>query len=455
MSIALPGTDVSTRPLIVNLTRTRLIRLDQSGMPQGGLIESWSESDDHLTWTLRVREGVQMQDGRVATTDDALTLIEEAVKSGESMPGLWDVRSVEQAGPNEIRLRLARPTSLLLDSLSLVPAVPSGPYRVTNEEAREPDFQAVPQPGQPEGDVGRIFVRRYDTPRAAVAALLRDEVDVLYEVPNEVRQSLSTEDGVRLIPHVKPYVVTLGLNHRNPILARREVRQAMNAAIDREELIEQVADGVGKPAADILWHQHWSYPHGGDGNVLRVDRARASRLLDEAGLPRQNRDGAVAPRFRVKCLVLDDPAMLRVAGRLQQAYGEIGIALDLQVMGLTELQDRLEESRFDAFISPVVSGYGLGIPYLYFGDHRHPRMTDLGYTAAAPAAERLRSATSPAELTAAIADFHRVLIDDPPAVTLFWQETNRAVGRRITVPSGWSGDILGSLPLWTVRTDAP
>ena len=455
VSIALPGLDIPAGPLIANLTRTRLIRLDQAGMPQAGLIEKWTTSDDHLTWTLRVRECIQMQDGRIATASDALLLIEDAVKAGDSVPGLWDVTSVEQAGPREIRLRVKRPTSLLLDSLSLVPAVPSGPFRAVNQDAREPNFEAVPQPGQPGGDVGHIFVRRYDTPRSAVAALLREEVDVLYEVPNESRDHLETEEGVHVYPHIKPYVVTLGLNHRHPILARREVRLAMNAAIDREMLIAQVAEGVGVPAAAVLWHGHWSRPHATDAEALRVDRDRASRLLDEAGLTRRTRGGTVEPRFRVKCLVLDDPMMHRVAGRLQQAYGEIGIALDLQVIGLEEMVTRLDQGQFEAFVSPMVSGYGLAIPYLYFGSHKHPRMTDLGYTAAAPAAERVRAASSDAELADAIAAFHKVLIEDPPAVTLFWQETSRAVGRRITVPSGWTGDVLGSLPRWTVRTDAP
>ena len=148
-------------------------------------------------------------------------------------------------------------------------------------------------------------MRRYETPRAAVAALLREEVDVLYEVPSEERSLLDAEDGVDVFPHVKPYVVTLGLNHRHPVLARRGVRLAMNAAIDRDALVAQVAGGVGVPAADIIWHQHWARPHESDAAVLRADKVRAGQLLDEAGLPRRTgRKGVVQPRFLLTCLVL-------------------------------------------------------------------------------------------------------------------------------------------------------
>ena len=56
---------------------------------------------------------------------------------------------------------------------------------------------------------------------------------------------------------------------------------------------------------------------------------------------------------------------------------------------------------------------------------------------------------------AAVRDLHRVLIADPPAIYLFWPETSRATGRRVTVPADSSGDVLGSLARWTVRSRRP
>ena len=283
-------------------------------------------------------------------------------------PGLWPVDSVEEAGPREVRLRLREPSSLLLEALSVLQAVPAGPYSTPDDEATEPEFQAISQPGQPTGQVKAIKVRRYDTARAAVAALLRDDVDVLYEVPPESRALLIGEEGVRVFPNVKPYVVTLGFNHKHPVLRKRDVRVAMNIAIDRRVLVAQVAGGIGVPAADMIWHQHWSRPHEDDLRAFPMDRQRAGQLLDDAGLPRRTATaGAIEPRFRVSCLVLDDPVIQRVAARLQQAYADVGIALDLQPAALAELGGLLATGQFDAFIAPVVSGYGMSMPYGLFG----------------------------------------------------------------------------------------
>lgn len=452
ITIAVAGNGVPLGALFFVVARTRLIRLDQVGKPQPGLIESWSTSADHRTWTLRVRDGIRLQDGRITTTDDVVQRIRQELAAADPGPGLWDVTTVEQVGPHDIRIQLRAPTSLLFESLSLVPAVQTGPYRSEDETAPEPEMRAVTQPGEDPSAIGTVQVRRYETPRAAVAALLREDVDVLYDVPSEARDLLDGEEGVQLFPHVKPYAITLGFNHRHPILARRQVRLAMNAAIDRKALIAQVAGGVGTPAADMIWHQHWSRPHGTDAQLTRVDRQRAGQLLDDAGLHRKSTpNGRIEPRFRISCLVLDDPMMLRVAGRLQQAYSDIGIALDIEGVGLNDMVARLASGRFQTFVSPVVSGYGLSLPYVQFGAHGHPRVIDDGYTAAAEAAESVRAAATDEALTDAIQRLHRVLIEDPPAVPLFWQETSRAVGRRVAVPADWSGDVLGSLPRWTVR----
>ena len=451
ITVALPSADVPVTPLLVLLTQTRLISVDQTGIEQPALIERWTRSADQRTWTLHVRDGVRLHDGRVVTAADVVTRVRQAVEA-PTTPGLWPVTSVEEAGPREVRVHLREPTSLLLESLSVAQAVPAGAYRAKEEAATEPELMAVQQPGQGPTGVDSIQVRRYETPRAAVAALLREDVDVLYEVPSEARGLLAKEEGVRLFPNVKPYVITLGFNHRHPILRRRDVRLAMNIAVDRQVLVAQVAGGVGIPAADMLWHQHWSHPHADDKRAFPVDRERARTLLDKSGLPRRRtRAGVLEPRFRVSCLVVDDPMMKRVAGRLQKAYADIGISLDLEPIALDALGTRLSSGQFDAFVSPVVSGYGMGMPYAAFGNHDHPRMIDHGYTAAAPAAERIRAAATREAFIEAVHALHKTLIDDPPAVYLFWSETSRAVSRRVTIPGNPSGDVLASLPRWTVR----
>lgn len=453
ITIALPSRDATDGPLLIGLTQTRLVRLDATGAEQPAFIDHWSVSADGLVWTLVVRDDERLHDGTRATAADVATRIREAAASPDAGPGLWPVVAVEAVGDHQVRIRLRERTTLLLETLAVMEALPAGAYRNTAEANALPILRAVVRAGEPPPAIERIDVTRYDTPRAAVAALLRDEVDVLYEVPSDYRAMLAADGDVRLFRHVKPYVVTLGLNHRHPVLARREVRLAMNAAVDRRALVAAVAGGVGVPAADPLWHQHWARPHADDERLLRHDPAAARAWLNSAGLPRaREADGVVRPRFTIGCLVIDDPQAVQVAGHLQRAFADVGIGLELELVSRQQFPARLAAGQFDTFVSPMVSGYGMGMPYRQFAAHDHPRIVADGYTAGAAAAEAIRLAPSREALVAAIADLHRVLIEDPPAVHLFWLETSRAVGRRVTVPAAATGDVLASLPRWGLGT---
>lgn len=449
--IGIPSPDAPLGPLVQSLTQLRLIRTDIAGRELPGLISAWRVSADRRTWWFTVRGGVRLHTGTAATAAHVASRIQAALDATPRLPGLWTVMAVDATDVHTVEVRLREPTSLLLEGLSLV-AVPAGPYALENPEVQT-RLRAVPQQGERPPAAG-VELRRYDTPRAAVAALLRDEIDVLYEVPSESRDLLQAEEGIRIYPHLKPYVFTLGLNHRHPVLKHRAVRQALNIAIDRAALIEQEAGGAGAPAAHLIWREHWSGAHGTEHAPVTFDRARARALLDEAGFHEHRApDGSSRPRFALSCLVMDEPLARRLAVRLQRAYAEIGVALELQALELAEADGPLAQGRFDTVLTPLGTGYGLSVPYQLFGAHDQPRLIDFGYTAAAAASERVRDAANSEALGAAVRDLRRVLLDDPPAVALFWQETSRAVGRRWRVPADVEGDVLGSLPRWT-RTGA-
>jgi peptide/nickel transport system substrate-binding protein len=452
VAIALPSLDTPVGPIISSLTRTRLIRLDQAGHERPSIIERWEKSADQRRWRFTVRDGVRLHDASLAGAGEVAALLKRTVDAGDGQPGLWGVTKVEVVDPRTITVSLREPTSLLLEAMSLVQAMPAGPFQQLSPEAAMPELTAAAPPsGQPRSQVERVTLRPFDTPRAAVAALLREDVDVLVEVPSDARTLLASGNGVRTYPYVKPYVVTLALNHRHPALAQRAVRQALNIAVDRDDMIAQDADGFGVPAADLLWREHWAVPHTADAEAVRLDRPRARQLLEAAGFTeRRQANGAVQPRLRLTCLVVDHPTMRRVAARLQRTFASIGVVLDLDVLSQDDLLARTGSGKFEAVLSPLVTGYGLGFPYLYFGDHGRPRIIDHGYKGAEAAVERVRRATSDDELARAASDLHRLLLDDPPAVYLYWQESSRAVGPRVRVPGDVDGDVLGSLSRWTV-----
>src|SRR6202022_3584541 len=77
----------------------------------------------------------------------------------------------------------------------------------------------------------------------------------------------------------------LGINLVDPILAHREVRQALAYATDREAVIRYLLHGQARVASGILPPNHWAY----EPNVTqyRLDTAKAEELRDSARFPAQ------------------------------------------------------------------------------------------------------------------------------------------------------------------------
>src|SRR5690606_625410 len=98
----------------------------------------------------------------------------------------------------------------------------------------------------------------------------------------------------------------------------------------------------------------------------------------------------------------------------------------------------------------VLSGHGPSALYHMWGPDS-TQWVKHGYTAAVPALEALRRASTDEEFERELRRAQHVLIDDPPAVFIAWDEVARAVGRRFIVPPSVGRDILSGLSQWRPR----
>jgi peptide/nickel transport system substrate-binding protein len=129
----------------------------------------------------------------------------------------------------------------------------------------------------------------------------------------------------------------LGLNLEDPILAHREVRQALAYATDREALIRYLLHGQAQVAAGVLPPSHWAYEAG--VTQYKLDAARAAQLLDSAGYPRQQ-DGV---RLHLTLKTSTDEQYRLIGAALQDQWRRVGIDLELRPLEqATLLSDALK-----------------------------------------------------------------------------------------------------------------
>ena len=162
-------------------------------------------------------------------------------------------------------------------------SVPNAPGAETGPDGRDTyTFEAFPQFHRGYPTIDRVDLKVFPNARNAWAAMMRGEIDMLYEVAPDALDFIEQSSNTQVRSFLRPYVFTMGLNVKHPVLADRDVRRALNMAVNRTEIIKRVFRDHAYPATDHVWPRHWAYDH--ELPRLRYDPAKAIELLEAKGL---------------------------------------------------------------------------------------------------------------------------------------------------------------------------
>ena len=442
------------------LSEEGLVGLGRDGRPEARLAERWEVSPDGLAWRFFLRPGLVFQDGEALTAAAVKAAIAPQQPASESatLPGLRDLVAVEAPGPLEVVVRLKKPNALLLEALNFAPIVSLGHGAAAGPFRRDARTTGKAVLGRFKGyyrgraNLETVVVSEYPSQREAWSAMLRGDVDLLYEVAPEAFEFVRESPNTHVASYLRAYVTALGFNVKHPVLGRKAVRQALNLAVDRAAVIERAVGGRGVPATDHIWPDHWA--RDATAPAFGFDPAAAASMLEAAGVRR--RGGPGEPRLTFTCLVLAEPRFERLALVVQRQLLGVDVDMRLEALPVPEFAARLAAGRFDAFLTELIASSGLGFSYMMWHANPPGPFFRSGYASANPVLDRLRGARTDDETRAAVHALQRTMHDDPPAVFLYWEQRSRAVSRRFALPAGDDRDILRSIDRWRLvsRDDA-
>ena len=425
------------------------------GRPGERIVTSWTWDDSYTVLTLKLRRDVYFHDDTLLTPQVAAEALRASV-TARDQASLSSVASVQPQGDDTVVIKLKEPNGfLLLDLTAMMVTKPgdknigTGPYRLVSKQNNDANLTAFTRYYRGRPALSGIDVVNYPTQRKAWAAMMRGDIDMLHEVSREAAEFVEAETSVNTFSFPRPYYIPLTFNARHPILRDARVRRAINQAVDRTALVREGLRGRGSPSDGPVFPQNWAYAPPAAPFVYNPAAAR--QLLDEAGYPaRPNAETAIPIRFSFTCLVFaEDQRFDRIALLVQRQLADVGIDMRLVPVPLRELGKRAIGGEFDAFIMEI-SGRSLSRVYEFWrsgGGFINP-----GYTAADTVLDRIRAASSDEEIRTAVADFVRVMHEDPPAAFLAWEETSRAVRATFDVVPDAKRDILTNLWMWRPAT---
>ncbi|KFF48940.1 ABC transporter substrate-binding protein [Gammaproteobacteria bacterium MFB021] len=292
---------------------TLIYRNPQTNQYQPQLATEWHWVDP-TTLDMTLRQGVSFQNGEPFDADDVVFTFNYVVSPDSKVVTRQNVdwiESVEKLGDFQVRFHLKQPFPAALEYLSgPTPVYPdqyfqkvglaefsrhpigTGPYRITEVKpgegvklTRNPDYFADSPLGQPK--IGNIEFKVIPDQDSRVAQLMTGQVDWIWRVPADQAEQMQGMPGVTVASGETMRVGYLSFDAANreaSPLSKLEVRQAINHAINRQGM----ADNLVRGGSRALYAPCFPAQFGCETQDVvqyAYDPDKARALLAEAGYP--------------------------------------------------------------------------------------------------------------------------------------------------------------------------
>ena len=439
-----------------------LTRYDEQGKPVPDLAESWEVSPDGKTYTFKLRPNARWHDGVPVTADDVLYTVKSIQDPQYSGPlgQRWKDVGAEKVDDQTVKLTLEKGSYapfIEYTTVGLLPAhllgaigaqdlpshrfsvqpVGTGPYLVKDVRPDRIEVEAAPTYYGTRPHLSRILFRVYPNNKTILTALERDEVEGVPMVEPEDAARLAKEKEVTLYTAPQASMTFLFFNLSNPLLADRNVRQAIAYAVDRQQLIDVAREGRARPADGPVLPGSWAY--NGDVKKYAHSPDQAKAILDAAGW-KQEAEGAARRKdgrpLRFVLLTNDRRERVRLAEALQQQLGQVGIEVEVQATGTGGLvQDFLLPRRYEmALYSWDQNGFDPDPYALWHSTQQAPNGLNVAGFAnrrADDLMERGRRAVDQNERTRQYAEFQAVFAEEVPSLPLYYPTYDFAISGKI------------------------
>ncbi|MGI9413780.1 MAG: ABC transporter substrate-binding protein [Hyphomicrobiales bacterium] len=340
-----------------------LLLLDENAKPYGGLAHTWSSSEDGLTWTFKLREGVKFHNGEALTAEDVAFTFDRIRKPDSGYAYLSQVETIEKVTAVDdltVEFKLSRPTGpfeiyMAFPGSSIVPKdlvesgwdlnakpVGSGPFKFVSYEPRSvikfernPDYY---EKGKPYFDA--MEYRIISDPTALSNGMKSGEIHFSNEVPPKDWKAITGQEGMVDAALEGSRYYWLVPNHKQEPLGNAKVRQAIAVALNREAIVRGAFYGQATPiVGGVIPEWNWGYADI-DFFKPKGDIEAAKKLLAEAG---------VEPGAEIKLTMVSSwPPMMSMAPIIQANLSQIGFKATIDTMEVPRYWDEVwGPSKFD------------------------------------------------------------------------------------------------------------
>ncbi len=355
-----------------------LVTLDKDFKIVPRLAESWQSSPDGKEWTFKLRKGVKFTDGTPFNASVVKFNIERLLdpKVKVLLRGYIDqVESVEIIDEYTVKMKLKYPHAPFLARLSsasnamMSPAavakfgqdiarnpVGTGPYKV--KEWVKGDRLVLERNEEYWGEkpaIKTITFKPVPDNNTRLAMLEAGDADIIVRVPPVEYDRLSKNNAIKVVRSNSTREIYIGMNVNNQYLKDPRVRQALNYAVNKEEIVKGILKDAGKVVDSPLLPEMFPYKKIG---AYEFNPVKAKQLLAEAGYPNGFKITIHHPVGRY----LEDK---RVIEAVQGYLKNVGVDAELKTMEWAAYLAFVRKPAAESEIQLFLMGWG---PWILDGD---------------------------------------------------------------------------------------
>ena len=417
------------------------------------LAESVEVSEDQLAYTFTIREDAVFHDGEPVTADDVMYTVHTAQDPAIKSPrrANWDGVLVEKVDEKTVRFVLPQPYGSFLEntSIGILPEhiwrgvsasefpfiegntepIGSGPYKIAsvsrNTSGIPTRYTLTRNAGYALGApyIERITLQFFAHETEARRAYEAGDISSLGGLSQEYASMI--DDGIVYeAPLARIFAVFFNLNLK--LFTEREVRQALDYAIDRDALIEAALSGKGAPIYGPIPPGILLLPEKERSEKTRDARVGEARaFLEDAGWELDENgvytdDGAP---LAFSIATLNIPDLVKSAEYVVEIWREVGADVSVKVFDQSDLnQSVIRPRKYDALLFGEVVGRELDLFAFWHSSQRNDPGLNVSLYAnitADSALEKMRRTSDPEERRTLYETFIKETESDIPAIFLY------------------------------------
>ena len=443
-----------------------LAKFDEKMNVQPWLAESWKISDDHLTWTFKIRDGVKFSNGKDLTAEAVKASIERAFAKNKRAETFFKYKEIKADGQNLIITTekpepnmpgfLADPLFLIVDTsaegerdFAKQGPICTGPYVCESFTKEKAVMKKNPHYWDGEVPYETVEIPSIDDPNTRAMALQSGEVDMAVNIgAGDI--GLFNDASKFHIDRIASLRVVLARINQKGVLGDPKVRAAFISMCDRKSYNEIILKGTfieGK--APIPPSMDYGFDKLTDPNHYDVERAK--KLLDEAGWKDTDGDGIRdkdGKPLSVDFVVYNSRAELPIYAEAVQADAKkVGIDVKIKSVDYNLIDKMGINGEYDLLISNITTA-NTGDPEIFLNwywrtnkDGDNPQ-NGSGYSNPALDAKfaELSTEFDKAKRRQLMIDIQQIIMNDGAGLFLGYPETNIISSTKITGATMYPSD---------------